>query len=72
MKYIFRSGDTITIPRYLHTETSMEETSGTVEGTFVRYCGDNNGIIRIEGRGEEMWNLGWMKLVKKFDKKLVK
>ena len=63
----FKPGDQVSIPRHLHTEESMEKVSRERRvGVYVRYCGDNCGIIRFEDTNrDEMWNIGWMKPVKK-------
>tara|TARA_R110000868_G_scaffold147485_1_gene368985 strand:+ start:1928 stop:2146 length:219 start_codon:yes stop_codon:yes gene_type:complete len=62
----FKPGDQVTIPKHLHTKESMDMVSKErVIGVYVRYCGDNCGIINFEGR-YEMWSIGWMKPVKKF------
>ena len=61
----FRSGDLVSIPKHLHTSTSLEKTEGKRVGTYIRYCGDNCGMLRFEDGKEEMWNIGWMKPVKK-------
>ena len=67
MKYQFKSGDHVSIPKCLNTETSREEPSKERrKGVYVRSAGDGCGMIRFEDNGdEEMWNVGWMKLVKK-------
>ena len=62
----FKQGDLVSIPKHLHTSTSMEKTEGKRVGVYVRYCGDNCGVIKFEN-GEEVWNVGWMKPVKKVD-----
>ena len=67
----FKPGDLVSIPKHLHTANSLEEVKGKRVGTYVRYCGDNCGIIRFEDMNrDEMWNIGWMKAVKKSTKKV--
>ena len=70
----FKPGDLVSIPRRLHTETSRVAVSKERrEGVYVRYCGDNCGIIKFEDTGrDEMWNVGWMKPVKKVSKKVAR
>lgn len=71
MKYQFKSGDLVSVPKRFHTETSMEEVSKErLEGVYVRYCGDSCGMIRFEDGRERMYNVGWMKPVKKISKKV--
>lgn len=67
----FKRGDLVSIPKHLHTGSSREEVRGRRVGTYVRYCGDNCGIIRFEDTNrDEMWNIGWMKSAKKSIKKV--
>lgn len=67
----FKPGDLVSIPKHLHTKESRDMVSKRrAVGTYVRYCGNNCGIIRFEGRGDEMWGIGWMKPAKKSTKKV--
>jgi len=66
----FNEGDLVWVPKSLSTSTSREKSEGRREGVYVRYCGDNCGMIRFEDGDEEMWNIGWMKPIKNKNKKV--